>query len=59
LTHDTQPGAQPGPPQVAVADNATTIDSLDTDVDAVAVLSDPETRTMVLWVNDAQNGDLP
>jgi len=59
LTHATQPSVEPAAPQVAAADNPTTIDSLDTDVDSVAVVSDPETRTMVLWVNDAQNGDLP
>jgi hypothetical protein len=42
----------PAASQVAAIDNAATIDSLDTDVDSVAVLSDPETRTTVLWVSD-------
>jgi anti-sigma factor RsiW len=59
FTRGTQTTVQPAEPQLAAADNTTTIDSLDTDVDSVAVLNDPETRTMVLWVNDAQNGDLP
>ncbi len=44
-----------------VADNATSIESLDTDVDSVAVLNDPETRTTVLWVSDNSpaGGDTP
>ncbi|MFI5398000.1 MAG: anti-sigma factor family protein [Candidatus Binatia bacterium] len=60
FTHVTQPTSQPGASQLAVVDNATSIESLDTDVDSVAVLNDPETRTTVLWVNDVQaNGDAP
>jgi anti-sigma factor RsiW len=58
-----QPTTQPDAPQVAIVDNAATIDSLDTDVDSVTMLSDPETRMTVLWVNeDAQStvpGDVP
>jgi anti-sigma factor RsiW len=59
FTRGTQTTVQPAAPQLAAADNATTIDFLDSDVDSVAVLNDPETRTMVLWVNDVQTGDLP
>ncbi|MFN8628021.1 MAG: hypothetical protein U0587_18880 [Candidatus Binatia bacterium] len=59
FTHNAQPTSQPAAPQLAVADNTSTIESLDTDVDSVAVLNDPETRTMVLWVNDGPSGDLP
>jgi len=59
LTHGIQPTTQPVAPQLAAADSTSTIESLETDVDSVAVLNDPETRTMVLWVNDVQNGDLP
>lgn len=47
-----QPTTQPDAPQVAAVDNAASIDSLETDVDSVAVMSDPETRTTVLWVSD-------
>lgn len=53
------PDAQLASPQLAAVDNATSIESLDSDVDSVAVLNDPETRTTVLWVNDLQKGDLP
>lgn len=53
------PDASPASPQLAAVDNATSIESLDSDVDSVVVLNDPETRTTVLWVNDIQPGDLP
>jgi anti-sigma factor RsiW len=60
FTHATQPTSQPGAPQLAAVDNATSIESLDSDVDSVAVLNDPETRTTVLWINDVQaDGDAP
>jgi anti-sigma factor RsiW len=50
----------PAAPQVAAVDNAATIDSLDTDSESIAVLSDPETRTTLLWVNDdVVLGDAP
>ena len=57
----TQPSTRPDAPQVAAVDNAASIESLDTDMDSVAVLNDPETRTTVLWVNDdaPMNGDVP
>jgi len=46
--------------RVTSVDNAAIIDSLDTDVDSVAVLSEPETRTTVLWVSDdTVTGDTP
>jgi anti-sigma factor RsiW len=55
-----QATTDPAAPQVAAVDNAASIDSLDTDVDSVAVLSDPETRTTVLWVSDdTVLGDAP
>ena len=55
-----QLSTQPGAPVVAAVDNAAMIDSLDTDMDSVAVFSDPETRTTVLWVSDEiVLGDLP
>jgi len=53
------PEAQPASSQLAAVDNATSIESLDSDVDSVAVLNDPETRTTVLWVHDVRDGDLP
>ncbi len=61
LTRVPQPTTEPAAPQVAAVDNAASIDSLDTDVDSVAVLNDPETHTTVLWVNDESpaGGDLP
>lgn len=55
FTRAPQPAFQTAAPQVAAVDNAASIDSLDTDLDSVAVLNDPETRTTVLWVSD----DLP
>jgi anti-sigma factor RsiW len=56
----TQPlSTQPAAPQLAAVDNATSIESLDADVDSVAVLNDPVTRTTVLWVNDPEPGDAP
>jgi anti-sigma factor RsiW len=36
----------------AVIDNSATIDFLDSNADAIAVLNEPETNTTVLWVND-------
>jgi anti-sigma factor RsiW len=42
----------PAAPRLAAVDNAAIIDSLETDLDSVAVVSDPETRTTVLWVSD-------
>lgn len=52
---------QPNASQVASVDNAASIESLDSDVDTVTVLNDPETRTTVLWVNDdtVGGGDTP
>ncbi|MBI4519114.1 MAG: zf-HC2 domain-containing protein [Deltaproteobacteria bacterium] len=35
-----------------VVDNSAIIDSLDSSAEAVAVLSEPETNTTVLWIND-------
>ncbi len=53
FTHGSQPlNSQPDASQVATIDNTTSIDSLDTDVDSVAVLNDPETSTTVVWVSD-------
>jgi anti-sigma factor RsiW len=48
---------QPDASQVASVDNAASIESLESDVDAVTVLNDPETRTTVLWVSDDAPGD--
>jgi anti-sigma factor RsiW len=53
FTRAPQPlNSQPGASQVATVDNTTSIDSLDADVDSVAVLNDPETSTTVVWVSD-------
>ena len=56
-----QPTVAPEAARVAAVDNAASIDSLDTDVDSVAVLSDPETRTTVLWVSEdsGTGGEVP
>ncbi len=51
-----QPNIRPEASQVAAVDNATSIESLETDLDSVAVINDPETRTTVLWVNDTGTG---
>lgn len=61
LTRAPQPTTQPDASQVASVDNAASIDSLESDVDAVTVLNDPETRTTVLWVSDDSpgGGDTP
>jgi anti-sigma factor RsiW len=50
-----QPTTQPDASQLASMDGAASIESLESDVDAVTLLNDPETRTQALWVND----DLP
>ena len=47
-----QPITQPDASQLASMDSAASIESLESDVDAVTVLNDPETRTQALWVND-------
>ena len=52
----TVPTTQPGASQVASVDNAASIESLDSDVDAVTVLNDNETRTTVIWVSDDTPG---
>jgi anti-sigma factor RsiW len=52
LMRAPQPAFESAAPQVAAVDNAASIDSLDSDLDSVAVLNDPETRTTVLWVSD-------
>ena len=56
-----EPTTQPDAPRIAAVDNAATIESLESDVDSVAVVSDPETRTTVLWVSDETpvGGDVP
>jgi hypothetical protein len=56
-----QPTTQPDASQVASVDNAASIESLVSDVDAVTVLNDPETRTTVLWVSEdtPAAGDAP
>jgi anti-sigma factor RsiW len=61
LTRAPQPSTQPDASQVASVDNTASIESLDSDVDAVTVLNDPETRTTVLWVSDDTpgGGDTP
>jgi len=53
----TPPTTQPDASQVANVD----IESLDSDVDAVTVLNDNETRTTVIWVSDdtPAGGDTP
>ena len=54
------PTTHPDAGQVATRDNAALLDELDTDASSVAVLSDPETRTMVLWVSDDDSvGEAP
>ena len=59
FAHTPPLSTPPAAPQLAAVDNATSIESLETDVDSVAVLNDPETRTTVLWVNDPGPGDAP
>ncbi len=53
MTQGRQPGALPTAPQVAIAEsNEASIDSLETEADSVALMSDPETSTTLLWVSD-------
>jgi anti-sigma factor RsiW len=56
-----QPQTRPDASQLASMDSAASIDSLESDVDAVTVLNDPETRTQALWVADEipSNGETP
>ena len=51
---------QTAPAELAAVDNGASIESLDSDLDSVAVLNDPETRTTVLWVSeDSIDGATP
>jgi anti-sigma factor RsiW len=59
FAHTPPLNVPPAAPQLAAVDNAASIESLTADVDSVAVLNDPETRTTVLWVNDPGPGDAP
>ncbi len=60
FTRVTPRTSAPAAPRLAAVDNAAIIDSLETDLDSVAVVSDPETRTTVLWVSDdTVVGDVP
>jgi len=47
-----QPSSQPGPPVLASVEAPALIDSIDSDVDSVAVVNDPGTGAAVLWVSD-------
>lgn len=47
LIRDSQP-----PPPFAVVENTISIDELDTDRNLVALITDPETRTTLLWVGE-------
>ena len=58
-TRPWQPGGSPEPSQIAAVDHSALIESLDTDLDSVAVLNDPENNTTVLWVNDGTTEALP
>lgn len=42
---------------VAAVDNSAIVDSVSSDIDSVALLSEPETNTMVLWVSDDVPGE--
>jgi anti-sigma factor RsiW len=58
-----QPSA-PRSEQIAAAnlvDNSAILDSVESHVDSIALLSEPETNTMVLWVNDdvVAAGEIP
>jgi len=57
----TPPTTHPEAPQLASVDNDASIDVLDSDVDAVTVLNDAETRTTAIWVSDdtLAAGDTP
>lgn len=61
FTRVPRPTTQPDAPQVAAVDNAASIESVDADTDSVAVLSDPQTSTTVLWVSEdgPSGGDVP
>jgi len=53
LTQNQRPGAVPSAPHVVLAEsNEASIDSLEAEADSVAVMSDPETHTTMLWVSD-------
>ena len=59
FTRAPQVTQDPGAPQIAAVDHTASIDSLETDLDSVAVLNDPDTRTTVLWVNDETTEAVP
>lgn len=53
-----------GPTEVASGDNSAILDSVESNVGSLAVLREPETNTMVLWITDGEPlsndfGDLP
>jgi len=60
-TRAPQPTTQPDASQLAKTDSEATIESLESDVDTVTVLNDPETRTQALWVNEEipSSGETP
>jgi hypothetical protein len=45
--------------QWASADNSAIVDSVQSNVQNVAFLREPETNTMVLWITDNASGSLP
>jgi anti-sigma factor RsiW len=60
FTRTPPSSVEPDAARIAAVDNAASIDSLETDVDSVAVLNDPDTHTTVLWVSDDSiSGDTP
>jgi anti-sigma factor RsiW len=42
------------PPQIAGVDNSANLDVVESHVDSMALLSEPETNTMVLWISDEE-----
>jgi anti-sigma factor RsiW len=65
LWQGRQPASLEPPAQVAAVDNSAILDSVQSNVGNVALLREPETNTMVLWINDNEPagaedfGDLP
>src|SRR5262245_12808966 len=52
----TNPGSPPEHNRIAAVDNSASLDLVESHVDSMALLSEPETNTMVLWLSDDESG---
>lgn len=55
----SEPTAVPDAERLASTDYASSVERLDTAFDSVAIFSDPDTQTTVVWLGDESLGDAP